>query len=98
MASIKGNCIRTSILLSIIISLVVLGCGTESYKPALMEIRTIITMTEDEDENIISHIEKVSALSEENVFAIPDNINFYSTEPYGTVIRYPISENDWYDR
>ncbi len=67
-------------------------------KPALMEIRTVITMTEDEDENIVSHVENVSALSEDDVFTIPDNIKLYSMEPYGSVIRYPISENDWYNR
>lgn len=59
-------------------------------QPAHMEIRTVITGTKDEEEgNIISHVDNVVALSEKNVFAIPENINLFAPEPYGAVITYP---------
>jgi hypothetical protein len=57
--------------------------------PAHIDIRTIITATKDEDGNLVSHVENVPALSENDVFAIPANINIFSTEPYGEVISYP---------
>lgn len=60
--------------------------------PAHIDIRTVITASEDEDENLISHVEQVAALSEDNVFAVPANIDLFSTEPYGPVITYPFSE------
>jgi hypothetical protein len=58
-------------------------------EPARIDIRTVITATKDEKGNIISHVDDVAPLSEENVFEVPDNINLFSTEPYGTVISYP---------
>ena len=61
-------------------------------KPAHIEIRTVITATEDEDENITSHVEEVAELSEEDVFTIPQNINLFKTEPYGAVITYPFTD------
>jgi hypothetical protein len=61
-------------------------------KPAHIDIRTVITATEDEDENLVSHIDKVASLSEDDVFAVPENIDLFSTDPYGPVITYPFSE------
>ena len=66
----------------------------EDGKPAHVEIRTVITSErnpENEDE-VISHVDNVSSLSESDVFAIPENINLFSTEPYGSVITYPFKE------
>ena len=60
--------------------------------PAHVDIRTIITATFDEDENITGHVENVANLSEENLFAIPQNLNMFSTEPYGAVIQYPFKQ------
>ncbi len=67
----------------------------DGQKPR-MDIRTIITATrnpEDEDE-VISHVDSASSLSESNVFAIPENVHFFSTEPYGEVITYPFREKN----
>jgi hypothetical protein len=62
-------------------------------RPAHMEIRTVITATKDEEEgNIVSHVDRVASLSEENVFEIPENINLFAPEPYGAVIRYPFKD------
>ena len=58
-------------------------------QPAHMDIRTIITATKDKEGNIISHVDRVTALSKDNVFEIPKNIDLFATEPYGPVIRYP---------
>ena len=59
---------------------------------ARIDIRTVITSTRDTSNNSISHVENVEALSEDNVFAIPKGIEFFSTEPYGAVITYPFEE------
>ena len=58
-------------------------------KPAHIDIRTVITATKDENENIVSHVDNVTSLSEDDVFAIPENINLFSTEPIGPVVTYP---------
>ena len=64
--------------------------------PARMDIRTIITSERnpDNEDEIISHVDDVSNLSESDVFAIPENINLFSTDPYGAVITYPFQENN----
>ena len=49
----------------------------------------VITSISDSTKTSISHIEGVAPLSEENVFAIPEGIDLFSTEPYGEVITYP---------
>jgi len=62
--------------------------------PAYLEIRTVITSQrnpEDEDQ-VISFVDNVPGLSESDLFAIPKNINLFSTEPYGSVITYPFKE------
>ena len=58
-----------------------------------MDIRTVITSKrnpENKDE-VVSFVPDVSSLSEENVFAIPDKITLFETEPYGPVITYPFT-------
>ncbi|MBE9511471.1 MAG: metallophosphoesterase family protein [Bacteroidetes bacterium] len=62
--------------------------GTEN-EDAHIDIRTVITSIRDSAKTSITHIEEISALSEDNVFTIPEGIDIYSTEPYGTVITYP---------
>ena len=57
-----------------------------------IEIRTVITATEDEQDKIVSHIEQVNALTEDDVFSVPENIDLFSKAPYGDVITYPVSE------
>ncbi len=61
-------------------------------KLAHIDIRTVITATKDEGGKIISHIDKVEELSEENIFAIPKNINMFAPEPYGAAITYPFTD------
>ena len=61
---------------------------------AKIDIRTVITSTRDSLNQPISHIEGVSALLEKDVFAIPDGIDLYSTEPYGDVITYPFEDDN----
>ena len=60
---------------------------------AHIDIRVVITSTRDTLGQAISHVEGVSSLSESDVFAIPDGIDLYSTEPYGDVITYPFVGN-----
>lgn len=60
--------------------------------PAHIDIRTVITSTRDDANQAVSHVEGVSALSENNIFDVPAGINLYSTE-YGDVITYPFVEN-----
>ena len=62
--------------------------GTKAY----VDIRTVKTASFDEEDNLIDHVDKVANLSEEDIFAIPQNIDIFSTEPYGPVIRYPFKE------
>ncbi len=66
----------------------------EGEKPAYLEIRTVITSERNPDkkDEVISHVDNVSSLSESDVFAIPDNIKLFSPEPYGPVITYPFQE------
>jgi hypothetical protein len=62
--------------------------------PAHLDIRTVITSkrsAENEDE-VVSFVQDVSSLSEENVFAVPDKITLFETEPYGSVITYPFTD------
>ena len=65
-------------------------------KSARVEIRTVITSERnaDNEDEIISHVDNVPALSESDVFAIPKNINLFSTEPYGEVITYPFGDKN----
>lgn len=65
-------------------------------KPAYMDIRTIITSERnpDNENEVISYVDNVSELSESDVFAIPENINLFSTEPYGEIITYPFHEKE----
>ncbi|MCH7658709.1 MAG: metallophosphoesterase family protein [Bacteroidetes bacterium] len=56
---------------------------------AHVDIRTVITSIRDSTKTSISHVEGVTPLSEGNVFAIPEGVNLFSTEPYGEVITYP---------
>jgi len=66
----------------------------EGEKQAYLDIRTIITSErnpQNEDE-IISYVDDVSSLNESNLFAIPENIKLFSTEPHGAVITYPFKE------
>ncbi|UCE05474.1 MAG: metallophosphoesterase family protein [bacterium] len=64
----------------------------QDNRPAHIDIRTVITATKDEEGNIISHVDNVAELSEADVFTIPENINLFSTEPYGNVITYPFKD------
>ncbi len=48
-----------------------------SSESARIDIRTVITATEDANENIVSHVENVMPLSENDVFAVPGNINLF---------------------
>jgi len=61
-------------------------------REAYIEIRTVVTASPDENKNVVSHIDNVGELSEENLFEIPKNINLLSAEPYGTVITYPFKD------
>ncbi|HEC43908.1 MAG TPA: metallophosphoesterase family protein [Bacteroides sp.] len=61
---------------------------------ARIDIRTVITATRDSLDQPVSHVEGVSALSEEDVFAVPEGIDLFSTEPYGNVITYPFVDNN----
>jgi len=61
-------------------------------KPAHIDIRTVITSLKDSLNNRTAFVENVSALTEENVFAIPEGINLFTTEPYGDVITYPFTD------
>ena len=59
---------------------------------ARIDIRTVITSTRDSLDKAVSHVNGVSTLSDQDVFAIPDGIDLYSTEPYGDVITYPFTD------
>ncbi|MEE9461044.1 MAG: metallophosphoesterase family protein [Bacteroidales bacterium] len=59
---------------------------------ARIDIRTVITSTRDSLDKAVSHVNGVSTLSDQDVFAIPDGIDLYSTEPYGNVITYPFTD------
>ncbi|MFC2115262.1 purple acid phosphatase family protein [Bacteroidota bacterium] len=66
---------------------------TES-DPARIDIRTVITSTRDSLDQAVSHVEGVASLSEEDVFAVPQGIDLFSTEPYGDVISYPFVDRN----
>jgi hypothetical protein len=59
---------------------------------ARIDIRTVITSTRDSENEAVSHVEGVSSLSEKDVFAIPEGIRLFSTQPYGDVISYPFKD------
>lgn len=61
-------------------------------QPAHVDIRTVITAS-FEDGKLVDHVTKVKPLSEANIFAEPEGIDLFSTEPYGAVITYPFREN-----
>jgi len=66
----------------------------DGEKPAYMEIRTVITSERnpDNEDDVISQVDKVSNLSESDIFSIPENIKLFSTESYGSVITYPFKD------
>lgn len=61
---------------------------TESAN-AHIDIRTVITARCDTANVPASHVDGVGYLTEDDVFAIPEGIDLFSTEPYGAVITYP---------
>lgn len=61
-------------------------------KPAHLDIRTVITATFDEDENITTHVDNVVPLTEKNLFEVPKNINLFAPAPHGAVVTYPYRE------
>lgn len=65
----------------------------EENLPDRMDIYTVITATYDENENQTLYEANVSALSEDNLFDIPANINMLEYGEFGTVIKYPFSLN-----
>lgn len=56
---------------------------------AHIDIRTVITSTRDSLNKAVSHVKGVVPLSEDNLFAVPEGIDLFSTEPYGDVISFP---------
>jgi acid phosphatase type 7 len=60
--------------------------------PAHIDIRTVITATRNENDQVVSHVDNVKALSEEDVFKVPANIDLVDNGPYGTVITYPFKD------
>jgi len=64
--------------------------------PAHIDIRTIITSERnpDNEDEVISHVDNVPSLSESDVFVVPENINLFSTDPFGAVITYPFREKN----
>lgn len=61
-------------------------------KPAFMNIYTVVTATFDEDKNITTHGDDVSALNENNLFEIPNNLNLFAPEHHGAVVTFPYQE------
>lgn len=59
---------------------------------AHIDIRTVITATRDTAGIPVSHVEGVGYLTEDDIFAIPEGIDLFSTEAYGAVITYPFRE------
>ncbi len=59
---------------------------------ASIDIRTVITSTRSGDDKAVSHVAGVAALREDDVFANPEGIELFSTEPYGDVISYPFKD------
>ena len=59
---------------------------------ARIDIRTVITSTRDSTDIAISHVENVTPLTKEDVFAIPQGIDLFDVEPYGDVISYPFED------
>ena len=60
-------------------------------RPARIDIRTVITAKKG-DGGIVPLADPVQALDEDNLFAVPQGVTLFSTEPYGDVIHYPFSE------
>jgi hypothetical protein len=61
----------------------------QNGQAAHIDIRTVITSTRDENDIAVSHVNDVEALTENNVFKIPENIKLFSTPLTGTVVTYP---------
>jgi hypothetical protein len=59
---------------------------------ARLDIRTVITTTVIDRKVAAEHVDAVENLTEKDVFAIPENINLFGTEPYGSVISIPFKE------
>ena len=63
----------------------------EGENPARMDIRTVITGTEDGEGNLVDHVTGVGENNEEDVFAVPENIYLDEVPYYGNVITYPFT-------
>ena len=61
----------------------------QDNEPARMEIRTVITGTRDENGILVDHVSGVGENSEEDPFAIPENILLAQIPGYGTVVTVP---------
>ena len=63
----------------------------DGENPARMDIRTVITGTENGEGNLVDHVTGVGENSEEDVFAVPENIYLDEVPYYGNVITYPFT-------
>lgn len=64
--------------------------GSEDEE-AHMKIFTVPTADYDEDDNLISYNQDIEALTEENLFEVPQNLKIHKTEPTKQYVRYPYS-------
>ena len=65
----------------------------EGELPDRMSIYTIPSATYDTADNQTLHNQDIKALSEDDIFEIPENLELVDNGPYGKVMQYPMSLN-----
>ena len=65
----------------------------EGDSPDRISIYTVVSATYDEDENQTLYDADVEALSEQNLFEIPQNIELVENGEYGNAIKFPFHLN-----
>jgi len=64
----------------------------EEKSPAHLKIYTIITAIHEEGNQTLFY-EDVEALTEDNLLAIPKNINLFEDDSFGSFVQYPYTSN-----
>jgi len=64
--------------------------GSEDEE-AHMKIFTVPTADYDEEDNLISYNQDIEALTEENLFEVPENLKIHKPDPTKQYVRYPYS-------
>lgn len=63
--------------------------------PAFIDIYTVVTAEYDDNGELITYVETVESLTEDNLFNLPENIKLDDNGGLGSVIKFPFALNEF---